>query len=210
MKIKSTLFALLALAVLTCGVQAQEMQEKSAECEGECPIAAAMGELPKMTYKVGEEATCCSESAAALAQEHSLPIHFVVGENTFEEKEAAVASLVEVTEAYVNDFITPCKCEVSGTTKIAGTACNCPIKAGETTQLVKAAADEVQMTYAVGETECNCPKKAAALADASDAEKMYVVGEEKTCCEMSARLNLARAKYKAAVQALAANEKAGS
>ena len=60
------------------------------ECTA-CPImTAAMEKLPKMTYKVGDEATCCSASAEALAKEHSQPIHFVVGDQTFEDKAAAL------------------------------------------------------------------------------------------------------------------------
>ena len=43
--------------------------------------------------------------------------------------------------------------------------------------------------------------KAKELA-AGGAEMKYVVGGEETCCEMTARLNVARAKYKAAVEAL--------
>ncbi len=206
MTLKSNLFAMLAVACLVSFAVAQE--ESSEKCEGQCPVAAAMNELPKMTYKVGEEATCCSESAAALAKKHDMPVHFVVGEETFEAKEAAFTSLVEQTEAYVNAFITPCSCEVSGTTKIAGKACNCPVEAGKRTELVKAAAEKVHMTYMVGEKACNCPNQAAALAKANNEEKVFVVGEAKTCCEMTARLNLAHAKYKAAVEALAASTKA--
>lgn len=212
-----SLIALAAVVALGTFAQAQEAspktdmtetksmaaETKTAECDGTCPIAAAMGELPKMTYKVGEEATCCSKSAAALAEKNSLPIHFVVGENTFEKKEAAMTSLVETTETYVNAFITPCKCETSGTTKIAGKTCNCPVDAGKKAELVSTAASQVKMSYEVGEKSCNCPMKAASLAKTSGEDKLFVVGEEKTCCEMTARLNLARAKYKAAVKALA-------
>ena len=206
MKTKISLAVLFAVVAAFNVANAQEATQEKTECQGQCPIAKAMGELPTMTYKVGEETTCCSESAAALAKKSEMPIHFVVGEKTFEEKEAAYTSLVEQTEAFVNDFITPCKCETSGVTKIAGKSCNCPVEAGNTAELVKAAAKKVQMTYAVGEETCNCPMKAAEMAKASGAKKEFVVAGEKTCCEMTARLNLARAKYKAAVEALAASQ----
>ena len=132
-------------------------------CSG-CPIDAAMAKLPKMTYEVAGEATCCSASAASLAESKSAPIHYVVGEDKFETKQAAYTSLIEKTEAMVEDFVTPCKCEVSGTTSIAGTKCNCPVKAGETAELVKKAVEGVQLSYAVGDEVCNCPTHAAALA----------------------------------------------
>ena len=207
MKIKSTVFALMAVACCVSISMAQETEQKpAAECEGTCPVAAAMDELPKMTYKVGEEVTCCSESAAALAKKAELPVQFVVGEETFEAKEVAFTSLVEQTEAYVTDFLTPCACETSGTTTIAGKACSCPVQAGARTELVKAAADKVTMTYAVGEKACACPNEAAALAKSSGEAKVFVIGEAKTPCELTARLTLAQAKYKAAVQAVVASE----
>lgn len=221
MKFKSALLALVATVSLIGFAQAQsdskksdtqpaEMAKKTECADGACPIATAMKELPQLTYKIGEKSTCCSKSAAKLAEEHSLPIHYVVGETTFEQKAEAYTSLVEKTETFVNDFITPCKCEVSGATKIAGESCKCSVMAGKRAELVKGAVEKVNMNYLVGEKTCNCPHEADALAKSTQAEKFFVVGEEKTCCETTARLNLARAKYKAAVQAIAANTKAAA
>ena len=176
--------------------------EKSACCsKGECPISAAMASLPKMSYKVGEEATCCSHSAQALAEKHSAPIHFVVAETSYTEKSEAMTALVEKTEAMLAAYTTPCVCEKSGTTTIAGQTCSCPTMAAENTELVKAAVASVNLAYVVGDETCNCPMKAKELA-AGGAEMKYVVGGEETCCEMTARLNVARAKYKAVVEAL--------
>ena len=211
----TSLLALFAVVAFGTFAQAQEMEKNETQCKGECPIAAAMGELPKMTYKVGEESVCCSKAAASLAEKSGDPINYVVGEKSFTEKKAAMTSLVETTEAFVTEFVTPCKCDVSGVTKIAGKSCNCPIDAGKKAELVSTAVSGISMSYVVGEETCNCPNKAAALAKTSGDEQFYVVGEEKTCCEMTARLNLARAKYKAAVEALASvdqpsTEEAGS
>ncbi len=178
----------------------------SQECSG-CPVSAAMAKLPKMTYKVGDEATCCSESAAALAKEHSKPIHFVVADKTFEDKQKAYTALVETTEKFVNAFVTPAKCEKSGKTSIAGKSCGCPVEAGKHAELVKKAVGEVKMTYVVGEEKCNCPTQAKAMAKDSDAKTTYVVAGKETCCNLEARLNLAKAKYAAAVKALASTEK---
>ena len=172
-----------------------------------CPIAKAMAGLPKMSYEVAGEATCCSTSAASLAKTKSAPIQYVVGTDKFETKKAAYTSLIEKTEAMVEEFVTPCKCEVSGTTTIAGTKCSCPVKAGATAELVKKAVEGVQLSYAVGDEVCNCPTHAAALAKKGGDEKMFVVDGEKTSCEMTAKLNLARAKYKAAVAAVVAQSK---
>jgi hypothetical protein len=221
-------FSILAVvAVFVSSVQAQEKCDKcpaskdasvavKAECSGDscskcdgeecksCPVTLAMAKLPKMTYKVGDEAVCCPTSAAKLAEEKKAPMHFVVGEKVFEDKSKAFVSLVEQTESMVNEFVTPCKCDKSGVTKIAGAACKCPVEAGKKAELVSTAVKGIEMTYTVGEETCNCPTKAAEMAKTSGEKMTYVVGEEKTCCNMTARLNLAKAKYKAAVQALAA------
>lgn len=176
---------------------------ESACCSG-CPVTAAMAKLPKMTYRVGTENTCCSESAAKLAEEKKTTLHYVVGENVFEDKTKAYTSLVEQTESMVNDFVTPKSCATSGTHTVAGKSCKCSVQAGKTAELVKTAIKDIKMTYAVGEKSCNCPNEAGSLAKTSGKDMTYVVGEEKTCCNMTARLTLAKAKYKAAVQALAA------
>ena len=182
-------------------------QCESGSCSHGCPVTAAMEKLPKMTYRVGTEDTCCAESAAKLAKENEAPITYVVGDKTFEDKTEAYTSLVEQTETMVNDFITPKKCSESGCTTVAGKSCSCSVEAGKNVELVQAAVKDLKMSYTVGKEECNCPMKAAELAKTSGEEMHYVVGEEDTCCSMTARLNLAKAKYKAAVQALASAQK---
>ena len=179
----------------------------SGECQG-CPVTAAMAKLPKMTYRVGTEDICCSESAAKMAEEKKTALHFVVGEKVFEDKTKAYTSLVEQTESMVTAFVTPSKCDKSGTHTVAGKSCKCEVQAGKNAQLVSTAIKDIKMTYAVGEKACNCPHEAGAIAKKSGEKMTYVVGEESTCCNMTARLTLAKAKYKAAVLALASTEKA--
>ena len=172
------------------------------ECEG-CPIAAAMEQLPKMTFAVGEEKTCCAESAAKLAKESGGHIHYVVGEKEFHAKADAHLALVEATEEYVTAFAEPHTCSKSGQVTLAGQTQHCERSAGKMAEVMKAAMNDVKFTYVVGEEECDCPMKASHLAKESGLEKQFVVGEEATCCEQTARLNLARAKFKAAVTAMA-------
>ena len=172
-----------------------------------CPVSIAMAKLPKMTYKVGDKAICCSESAAALAKEHDKPVMFVVAEKSYKDKTKAYTALVETTEKFVNEFVTPKKCEASGKTSIAGKSCGCPMEAGKNAEIVKKAIKDVKMTYVVGEEKCHCPTQAKALAKDSDAKTTFVVAGKETCCNLEARLNLAKAKYAAAVKALASTEK---
>lgn len=180
---------------------------KSEESCSSCPVSIAMNKLPKMTYKVGDKEICCSESAAAMAKDQNKPIHFVVADKTFEDKTQAYTALVESTESFVNSFVTPSTCEKSGKTSVAGKSCNCPVEAGQRAELVKKAVTDVKMSYVVGKETCNCPNKAKALAAKSETETKYVVAGEEVCCPLEARMKLAKAKYAAAVKALASTEK---
>ena len=58
-----------------------------------------------------------------------------------------------------------------------------------------------------GDKECHCPNEAKAIAVKTKAKTQFVVAGEKTCCSVQSRLNLARAKYKAAVEAVVTTDK---
>jgi hypothetical protein len=188
----------LAMAFLTSTLSVQAGEE--------CPIETAMGKLPKMTYKVGGEEVCCPQAATKLAKESDAAMTFLVAKKEFTDKQKATMALVEATEKFVDEFSTPCKCEVSGKVSIAGTQVCCDTMAAATAKVAKEAMKKVHMTYMVGEKACACPIEAASLAKSSGKEKLFVINGEKTACNVTARLNLARAKYKAAVTALAKAE----
>jgi hypothetical protein len=174
--------------------------------EAVCPITEGMKLLPVIHYWVGDEEACCAGSAAALAKGKELPITYKVGESSFETEEAAFANLVEATEAFVNAFAAPQTCPVSGQTYVAGEACKCEDSAAQRVELVRKAMDEVVMTYKVGTETCNCPLKAKDMASKAGTDVVFVVTNQETTqetpCEHTARLNLAKAKYKAALLAI--------
>jgi len=173
-------------------------------CPSQCPVTTAMAKLPKMTYTVGTEQVCCPDQAKALAEQHKAPVVYVVAEKTYECPTAAMTALVEETESFVTAFTAPKKCEASGNTVIAGKAIACPVDAEKHMTLVSTAIANVKMEYEVAGEKAACASCAATQAKEKSAAIEYVVGEEKTTCQMTARMSLARAKYKAAVQALAA------
>lgn len=175
----------------------------SACCSKGCPIEAAMAKLPKLTYLVGKEETCCSASAAELAKKHSKPVQFVVAKKPFAKEAKAMAALAAATEKFVSDFASPSHCKVSGKYTVAGKELCCEVMAGQRATLAKNAMKKVEMTYLVGEKECHCPTEAATLAKETGKAKQFVIAGQKTCCSIDARLKLAQAKYKAAVEALA-------
>jgi hypothetical protein len=91
---------------------------------------------------------------------------------------------------------------MSGQLTLAGQAQGCENTAAHAAKLMQQAMAKVRFTYLVGEKACHCPVEAESLAKESGKKRLFVVGEEKTHCEMTARLNLARAKYKAAIEAM--------
>lgn len=189
--------------VLTSTGVADDEKPAAEQC-AQCPVSAAMAKLPKMTYAVGTEKTCCSDKAKSLAEQHKAPIQYVVADKTYDDQTAAMTALVEETETFVAAFTSPKKCEASGKTTIAGQCLECPMEAEKQSTLVNTAIEAVKMEYEVAGEKANCPSCAATMSKEKSAPVEYVVGDQKTSCELTARLNLAHAKYKAAVQALAA------
>ena len=161
-----------------------------------------MAKLPKISYAVGEKKSGCPDAAAKIAKDSGGHIHFCVGDTEYDSKSEAQEALLTATERFVASFTKPHTCPKSGQCTLAGQPLNCEKSAAHTAKLMQEAMAKVKFTYAVGEEKCNCPIKATKLAKDSGKEKLFVVGETKTCCEKTARLNLARAKYKAAVEAM--------
>ena len=171
--------------------------------EATCSITAGLEKLPKMAYMVGEESICCSQIAKAKAKESGAKLVYLVGSQKFDSEATAFAGLVDQTEKYVEQFSKPQECKVSGSISIAGQECSCSVMAGEIAQKVKKAMDTVAVSYKVGDKVCSCPVEAKANATSSGLKMLFVVNKEETECEQTARLNLAKAKYQAALVALA-------
>lgn len=206
--LKETIVMVYRVLSLAAVLAVSNVMPVSAEDAGQqqCPISAAVAKLPRLTYVVAEETCACPKSAATKAENLGVPVVFVVGNATFDNKNDAQVALVNATEAYLEEFGKPCKCAVSGLTTVAGKSMQCEKTAAKLASLVNQAMDGVYLTYKVGDEQCHCPNQAASLAKQSGNTKLYVVGEECTDCKTTARLNLARAKFRAAVEALVAAE----
>jgi hypothetical protein len=168
----------------------------------DCPITAAMAALPQMTYVVGEEKTDCPKAAAELAQKANAAIRYVVCDKSYDAESDAKLALVEATETFVAAYAEPKACQETGKVTVCGKELCCEHSASQTAAVAKAAMDKVAMTYLVGEKECSCPVEAEKLAKDTGEPTVFVVAGESTACNVTARLNLARAKYKAAVVAI--------
>ena len=78
-----------------------------------------------------------------------------------------------------------------GKVTFAGKEVCCAGTAAGLAETAKAAMDKVTMTYQVGDQKCNCPVEADKLAKDSSDVKVFVVGDQVTACDVTARLNLA-------------------
>lgn len=190
-----------ALQTVSATIGAEASNPADGKCQG-CPVEAGMQGLPRLAFVVGGETTSCDKHAAELAEKSDSAIRFAV-QQSFDSQEQAMLALVTSTETLLEQFATPSTCEKSGTTTIAGKKLHCSKTAAKIAVDVREAMDAVKVSYVVGDKTCHCPNEAQALAEASGAKRLFVVGGEKTPCEITSRLNLARAKYRAAVEALA-------
>jgi len=183
--------------------------QKSA-CSAAC-CQDALANFPKMIYRISDHDTPCAASAAKLAEDHEgETIKFVVAEKVYEEQAEAMNALADVAEEFVADFASPHTCEVSGTTSIGGAKTECNVMAAKMEEAIKEAFATVSMSYKVGDESCSCPMKAAALAEESGTKQLFVVAGEDTCCPVDARIKMAAAKYKAALEAIASLEAVGA
>ncbi len=203
MKTIKLIAALAVAAMMSSTMWADDTECSDAKCASSC-CEESLAKFPKMTYRVAEHETCCSDAAAKLVTDHDgETMKFVVAEKVYEDKAEAMTALAEVAEQFVNEFASPHTCEVSGTTTVAGQSMKCSKTAGMMAEKIQDAMKTVAMTYKVGDESCSCPTKAAALAKEAGTHEHYVIGGEETCCNIDARVKLAKAKYVAALQALA-------
>lgn len=177
--------------------------------------------LPAMKYKVGSETVCCPDKAKDLAKGDAKAIKYVIGEKSFDDATTAKTELAKAIDGYMTDAMT--------IRYAVGDQCmSCPMSAGELAKkegkpmkyrvasfdfasedaakkaltVAKEASDKVMMKMMVGETCVACPTSAAELAKKENKKVEYVVGDSKTCCDVEAKVNLARARAAAALAAL--------
>lgn len=195
-----------AVLAATATLSAGEVCEKEAcsECQ-QCPVGKAMDELPKLVYRIGDETTTSPVEAGRIATRLKQKVKFTVGEKVFGDEPEAFAAMVDATEKMVANFAKPQKCEASGQTLVAGKSLCCDESAGQLAKLVKTAMDEVKVTYQVGGESVCCPDAAKTLAKESGKKVIQLVAGQKCGgCGTTTRLAVARAKYKAAIEALLA------
>ena len=194
--------------------------------EKDCPIAkkvkAVLASLPSMKYRVGDETTCCSHAAAAMAKTAGKPIQYVVGENTFDNEGDAMVKLTSLLEAEVDSlktmqFATAGKCYRCPMTakdmakksndkvvyRVGGVDFDDKEKAEKVVMLASEKLSAVSMKYKVGEKSFCCDKMAGLEVKQSGKKLLFVVDGEETDCPTAAKVNLARAQIRKIVETAA-------
>jgi len=190
-----------------------------AKKSGACPVQAALASMPAMKYRVADETVACPKTAEEMAIKKNTTITYVVGEKTYAKKgeavvalasllETEVANLVSVQTAgaksggcshadhvHANPTATPVAYKVGGM-EVADKA-----KAEKAAKLAADAVGAVKLSYKVGDDKFCCDKMAGVKAKETGKSVTFVVGDEETCCQDMAKLLLAQARVKAAVEA---------
>ena len=195
----------------------------TASGKGECPIGkkvnAVLASLPTITYRVGDTVTGCSMSADAIAEKSGKKVEFLVGDEAFAGKGEAMVKLTALIEAKVDkmqsmQFVAGGKCHgCSVTAKSVAKAANGKVAyrvggvdfdSKDQAQLVlasiKEALSELTMSYEVDGKTYKCGQTAGAKCKKSGAKLTYVIGDEKTGCETTAKLKLAEFRARKIVE----------
>ncbi len=184
---------------------------------GCCPKSCA----PKMTHLVAGERICCPKNAEILAKANDSTIQFAVGNETFENKGEAMQALATALERYLGEMTTvryavgddcvgcPTAAKQLASKnkghvkyRVASFDFECDKKAAKIAKTAREAADKVHMKMVVGDKEYSCKKATAAACQKSGKKCTYKVGEKSTCCETTAKVQLAQARIDAAVSAI--------
>jgi hypothetical protein len=207
-------------------------QDKKACAQGEQAternkLLAAAG-APLMQYKVGDRTTRCPKQAAEWSKANDdLKVRYVVNETEYTDKAAALQAYQAALDEYlpklsavqyaVGDKCVACPLEAASLAKETGSTVQYRVasftfadraQAERAAEAARTAADKVRMTCVVNGKEYACDKEAKHSCCAKGSETTaksceYKVGEMKTCCETTAKVELTSARIIAAYQALA-------
>lgn len=194
----------------------------NAGCSSEGKRHCSSKYLPAMAYRIGDKTTHCSKEAKTLAASHGASIHYVVGDKSFTDQVKAMNALADASDKFVVRFASveskagctetkvcpttgkkfEVKSDKAGAWTVAARTYDCSTKAKKASEIARKAMASVAMKYRVGGKDFCCSTMAGAEAKKASAPIQYVVGDDCTGCEVTARLTLARAKVDAADRAI--------
>jgi hypothetical protein len=187
--------------------------------------------MPVMSFKVGDKATCCPDEAAKLAKTDGKAIKYIVLDKEYAEQPEAMKALstalsdhfqrITTVQFVVGDQCMQCPMSAMSVAQKNGKKVQYRVasftfdekeKADKAVAAAREAAAKISMKVLQDgkEVACNqakscdptksCPAAGGSKSEAKPVE--YVIGETKTCCPLTADVELQRAKILAALAAL--------
>lgn len=197
---------------------------KHGDKEGCMGKALAATGMPLMSYKVGDQSTNCPKEAEKLIAGQDVKVQYVVGETEYNDKMEALKAYETALNEYlesitavryaVGEKCVACPNAAASMAKASGETVKFRVasftyadkgQAEKAAQLAKQASDKVEMkTVALESGTATGPRTCGAKDGVAAGKKCeYVIGEMKTCCETTAKVEFARARILAAYNALA-------
>lgn len=193
------------------------------DCHGKVLLAAG---APTMKYKFGDKATDCPAQAEEWQGKCDATVRYVVSGAEYADKAEAMKAYETALEKYlasmtsvryvVGDNCVACPSAAAELAKENGGTVQYRVasftladkeRAQKAADAARAASEKVTMTYVVDGKEYTCSKgdgEAKQARETSDTTRKceYKVGDKKTCCEVTAKVELATARIIAAYRAL--------
>ncbi len=188
-----------------------------------CPIAkkvqALLASMPSMKYRVNGEVTGCSKSAESMAKKAQKPIEFLVGEDVLTDRGEAIVRLTALLDKEAEtlqsmQFVAGGKCHRCPVTaksvarksktalayRVGGVDFEKKEGAERALASIRDALADVRMEYKVDGKTFGCSKMAGAKCKEAGKKMTYVIGDEETGCQTTAKLKLAETKVRKIVE----------
>ena len=214
-----------------CCAKGGETASKEA-CRDKMMATAGM---PLMKYKCGDQTTCCPKAAEEMTAGKDVQVRYVVNETEYTDQAEAMKAYKTALEGYlstmtavryaVGDKCLGCPDAAAALAKDNGQTVKYRVAAftfagkpaaEKAAEAARTAAESVSLKCVVDGKEYSCDKSAQAACQSKGegAAKTceYKVGDMKTGCELTAKVELAKARIAAAfkvVEELAAKEAEG-
>lgn len=208
----------------TTKVAYAEGETCSKPCDGSAKASTTslVSYMPKMSYRVSGEDTCCPKTAETMAKEHNGSVNYVVNNVAYDTKPEAIEAHAAQLKAYMMDLVriqyavdgecVPCptaakekaaSCESKKMQYRVGPASfDCAEKAIAASVMAYNAAKKVSMQYAVGEDTTTCSVGAKTMAKKANCSVEYVVNGKRTNCSKEAGYLQTVASVESALKAL--------
>ncbi len=202
-----------------CKKGAKTVADKGYDCPISKRVKTVLASMPAMEYRVGDEVIGCSKSAEGMAKKSGKSLEFVIGKESFKDKGNAIVHLTKLLESEASNmqaiqFSAGGKCgrcpmtaksvaKSTGTKvqyRVGGVDFDSKADAEKVVKLVSDAVREVAISYKVDGKTYHCNKTAGSKCKKTGKAMTYVIGDQETGCETSAKLMQTEMKVRKIVE----------